>query len=213
MNNEIIEQAKIIARYDTEEKYEESQQLLLEYLKSNLYDTDAWLLVATIECNPPLEDPIRIIHCAGHILAYDPINAYALLFLVFGYRLLGRDDSEIVYTSLCQAEHSDPEVMAMIEVAKATYFQYTNLVEYEKVLKRSITYSANQQENLTMLGMLYLEQGKTVEGKDLIRKAIQNVKTVGGEDDPTDMNCLFDYYFKGTRLTQWRYDELKMMSK
>jgi len=208
MNNQILEKAKIIARHGGEKHLEQAENILLEYLKDHMTDTNAWLLLTTIECNPPLYDYDRITHYAGHVLSYDPANAYALLFLAFADHYLHGAIKAETYDKLCLGKSDDPETMAMIEVAKSRYFEYSNVKKYEEALKKSIEYSQSQQINLSKLGALYIEQGKIEEGKSLIKQAINNVKSTNQNCDPTSMEGWYNYYYKGIEVISWTYNYL-----
>ena len=200
MTKSILEQAKQIAQQDTAEKYEEAMALVEDYLKTNKHDTDAWLLLARIECNPPFEIPDRVINYIEPVLTYDPTNAYALLFLAFAhYYLMGRLDDE-TYQRLCCASDKDPEVMAMVELVKAEYWELKDQKKYEDALLKSIGYSTKQFKNLSYLGNLYISQGKKEEGTKLIERAKKNVKIVDYKSDPTDIDSFFDWYYKGTEM-------------
>jgi len=214
MNNQILEQAKnmahqsdIVPLNQSEEYLEKAETILLEYLKNHLTDTDAWLLLTRIECNSPFDDHDRITHYAGHVLSYDPTNAYALLFLAYAdYYLHGEIEAD-TFSKLCLAKNDDPEIMAMIEVAKARYFESFNKTKYEQALQKSVDYSLNQQTNCTALGIIYWNQGKKKEGLYLIKKGIANTK-VSDYWDSSEMECWLNYYYKGTQVTQSQYDHL-----
>lgn len=219
-NNKILEQARNIARQSQEvplgqrEKYlEQAEAILLEYLKDHMADTEAWLLLTKIECNSPLYDHDRITHYADHVLSYDPGNAYALLFLAYAnYYLHGEVEAD-TYSKLCLAKNDDLEIMAMIELAKARYFESFDKKKYEQALEKSVTYSNNQRINCSELGIIYLNQGKIKEGKVLIEQAIKNVKRIfPSEDtkyDPTSIEDLLAEFYTGTTISDDAYATLK----
>ncbi len=216
MNRNIVEQAIQIAKLANASDYEKAQKLLLDHLQNNPKDTEALLLLIRIECNAPLEYPGLIEEYANRILAYDTYNPYALLFLAYAqYYLMGGID-EATYTKLCLAKSSDPEMMAMIEVAKARYFESKNDTKnFEESLKRSINYSPYQQTNFSMLGKHFIKQGKLEEGKRLIAHGLKSVKRVIADErieyDPTNIEDHFNYYYKGTDVMEWTYKELKSL--
>ncbi len=201
-------------------KFEEAQQILFNYLKEYPKDTEAWLLLIMIETNPPLEDPFEIIKYANHILSYDPVNIYALLFLDFAQDVFLGGIQEDTYYHLSLAQTSDNEIMSMIELAKSHYFDQKNeIINYEKILVKSIEYCSSHVKNLSELGVFYLNQGKIEQGKELICKALKNVKSVRyfsepykpKEHDATSMNEFFDYYYKGTIIQDTKYEYLKSL--
>ena len=220
MNKKILEQAKIIAREDTSEKLEEAQQLLLRYLTDNPKDTEAWLLLIRIECNPPLYYPDLIIQYSNKILEYEPNNALAVLFIAYAeYYLLGGISAD-TYSKLNHAKSDDVELMAMIEIAKSRYFeQIKDIDNFEKALKKSIEYSDKQTLNFYSLGILYLNKGRIEEGRKLIEKGLKNVKRifpVASNDfsdneiyDPTNFDALFNEFYARTTISRDQYTHLQ----
>lgn len=204
MNDDIIKQAQTIAQTGIEVDLEAAQQLLMNHLITNQYDTDAWLILARLECNAPFYDQDRIIHYAQHVLSYDPSNAYALLLWSYAdHHLMGNCDDNF-YDQLCMAYDNDKEIMSMIEVAKAWHFELRNVKKYEKALKKSIEYCSTHVINFHMLGNLYIKQGKITEGQSLIERGFQNIKklrkceNVGDWDvDCVTIESLLDEFFSG----------------
>ena len=207
-----IEQARQVACQSEEaplnqrEAYlERAETILLEYLKDHMTDTDAWLLLTRIECNSESHD--RITHYAGHVLSYDPTNAYALLFLAYADYYLHGEIEPDTFSKLCLAKNDDPEIMAMIELAKARYFYSFDKKKYQEMLEKSVAYSSNQQKNCSELGIVYWNQGKKKEGLHLIKKGVANAKA-SDYWDSSEMECWLNYYYKGTQVTQSQYDYL-----
>jgi cytochrome c-type biogenesis protein CcmH/NrfG len=172
-NHPIVEQAKAIARKKTEADLLHAQTILLDHLKDHPQDTQVWLLLMRIEWNQPLEDFGKIMQWAHNILAYDPTNAYALLFLAEAF--YGNIDEDI-YAQLCHAKSDAPNIMAMIEIAKANHLECKDnrQDDYEKILTKSIEYGPEQAINYWMLGRLYIKQGKVKEGEELLTKSAEN---------------------------------------
>ncbi|MCX5925491.1 MAG: hypothetical protein NT124_04345 [Candidatus Dependentiae bacterium] len=204
MKNTILEQARAIARPGKESDLEQAQRVLMDHLTINQCDTDAWLLLIRIECNIPFDDPERIIHYAQHILLYDSSNAYALLFWSYAdHYLMGNSDDDL-YDKLRMAHSDNREIMSMIELAKARYFDGRDSKECEQALKRSIEYCSTHAMNFHMLGKLYVKQGKDQEGKLLIEHGLQNIQRIRRcqEVDEWVLDCtniqgLFDEFFSG----------------
>jgi hypothetical protein len=207
MEKIVLEQAKKIARKSRKAPSDQSEQylmqaedLLLEYLKDHSKDTEAWLLLTMIECNPPLYDYDRIAQYTHHILSYDPSNAYASLFLSYADYYLHGQIKVDTYNKLCLAKDNDPEIMAMIEVAKARYFESNDAEKCELALKKSIEYSSTQVTNFRMLGELYIKQGKLEKGKQLVEYGLSNddkVVPANYEYDPVSIQGFFEEFFAG----------------
>jgi hypothetical protein len=209
MESDMIARLKALVDQRTAKKYIEAEDILLAYLESNRNDIDGWLLLTRIEWNSPLQDPFRIIEYTNNIFTLEPLHPYALLFVAEAYdAFLGEIDSATL-EKLYQVNVEDGEIMAMIEIAKARYFEHKDKHQYQQALERSVQYSMNQQINCADLGLLYFNQGKQELGKSLIKRAIGNVKNQGTEKwDAFSMECWFDYYYKGTHLPAVQYEWL-----
>ncbi len=210
--NTILQMIQSIINNDFSKNYTHAEEALLQHVKINPHDTDAWLLLMRIECNSPLEDPSYITNYAKAVLAYDNHNAYALLFLAYAqYYMLGGIESE-TYTLLCAADDPNPEIMAMIEIAKAHYWENkeksSNFVE---ALQKSISYSHQQAFNYIYLGKWYMSNGKSDLGKEYIKKGLHNVKKITTFDDtpdgydPLSIIDLFNEFYTGTQMSEVYY--------
>jgi tetratricopeptide (TPR) repeat protein len=208
MESFINKQIQELAGEGSEQSLLEAEDILLNFLKKNPQDTQAWLLLARIEWNVPLEDPERIMEYANNVLTYDPSNPYALLFLAQTYHTFLGGISDDVFRQLCSVQSDDFEILAMIELAKSRYFKHRDIKQHKKMLENSVRYSYTQQLNCTELGLLYFQEGDFEAAKPLIAQAIKNVKTVDARWDKSSIDCWCDYYYKGTQITQWQYDDL-----
>lgn len=202
MQNSILEQARALARPGKEADLASAQELLMNHLVVNPYDTDAWLLLTRIECNSPFDDADRITHYAEHVLSYDPSNAYALLFLAYAdYCMRGSSNNDL-YDKLCMAKSDDIIIKSMIEIAKAQYFEFRDHKKCEEALKKSIQYCPTHVINFRMLGQLYIRQGNSAEGKLLIEQGTQNFKNffkhhnieTWGADCTSIMGHLYEFF-------------------
>ncbi|MCX5924857.1 MAG: hypothetical protein NT124_00975 [Candidatus Dependentiae bacterium] len=204
MQNIILKQARAIAHSGDAIDIEQAQQLLMNHLTINQYDTEAWLLLARLECNPPFYDQDRIIHYVQHVLSYDPSNAYALLLWAYvDHYLMGNSDDDF-YDKLCMAHSDDWEIMSMLELAKARYFELRDSKKCEEALKKSIEYCSTHAMNFYMLGKMYVKQGKIKEGNLLIEHGLQNIQRLRRcqdvdtwQLDYVSIQGLLDEFFSG----------------
>jgi len=208
MVNSVIELAKDTARIDDEKHLVEAEKILLDYLKEHKDDSDSWLLLARIEWNSPLEDPDRILEYLDSIFTRDPTHPYALLFLAQTYHTFLGGINDDIFTQLCHICSPDQEVMAMVEVAKARYFKHRDTIKYQEALECSVKYSRKQQINCSSLGILYCQQGDLKKGRALVKQAVENIKAVDAKWDEVSIEYWFNYYYKGTEISQWMYDDL-----
>ena len=218
-NNIILEKARQIARLNSTapmKEYagslEQAQNMLLEHLKNNPQDTDAWLLLICIECSPPFDYPDTIIEYCNHILSYDPSNPYALLFLSYAdYYVMGNSNKEL-YDKLCMVQSDNKEIKAMVEIAKARYLEFRDIKKFEEALKKSIEYCHNFRTNLCMLGLFYLEQGD-IKGLRLFKQGLENIRQVATPSsthvyDPTSIKDFLDEFFAGRIIGIVEYEQL-----
>lgn len=205
------------ARLRTLEDIDQAQTILDEYLKSHPRDTNAWLLAMRLEYSGAAF-PDKIMEYANHVLSYEPSNISALLFLSYvDYYSLGSTD-ENLYSTLLNAKTNDSEMLAMLEVAKARYWEDRDLEKCIAALKKSIEYSQHQRINFCMLGQIYIQQKsdykQILEGAELIKRGLSNIKLIVDENtlyDPTSVSGFFDEFFSGTVIGFVEYEILKMI--
>lgn len=217
MNKELLlsnldELNKSYNKNRSEELLFEMESLLTEYLKQNPHDTDCWLKLAMVEFMPRLEDYDRIKPCLEHILEYDKQNIDALLILAYTELILRNQFPLDLFKKLESLQTEDQDKKAMIELAKAWFYELKKDNKmYEKALVKSIQYGRTFVSNYVKLGRLYLQQGRTTEGKELIRQGINNIKNTnqGEVEDITDTKNFFDEFYKGVTVSQPNLNSLK----
>jgi hypothetical protein len=217
MKRTLLENIIFEARLDKPENIENAQGILLNYLKNNPKDTDAWLLLMRLEYSGT-EDPEKMAEYANQVLIYDSENPSALLFLSFTDYFACGSYEEALYSKLIKGKTNDPEMLAMLEVAKAYYWEKRDLNKCIAALKKSIEYSQKQRINLCMLGEIYIQQRldhkQTLEGAELIKRGLNNVKLIADEEtpyDPTSISDFFAEFFAGTIIGIVEYEILKKL--
>lgn len=216
MNNSILNKAISIANMSINAPREErqdyliqAQDLLLKHLELFPQDTEAWILLALLECNPPFYDPERIKQYTNTVLTYDKGNVYALLFLSYAdYYILGSSDKTLI-NKLSQAKNDKQELLSLIEIAKARYWEGRNESEYEKCLLKSIEFCKTYVENYAMLGKLYIKQKKYAQGILLLKEAVNNITKMASfkkinPSSPTDMQYFLEEFFSGNNLLHYQ---------
>lgn len=187
----------------------QAEEKIEKYLNNNPFDTDIWLLFAMFEYQIPVKDTNKSIECLKNILKYDPSNSTAILLLAAFYNNeFGYIDDDL-FTRLNTIKNQNNEIMSMIELAKSWHYGSllkNNYVAQEESLIKSINLCPYCVRNYINLANLYLEQGKINKGKELLKKAINNIKNVYFENyDPLNINDIeefFNTYFKGTHTTR-----------
>ena len=191
----------------SEKVLEQMESLLMDYLKDYPQDTDIWLKLTMVEFTPPWEDYDRIEKYITTLLEYDENNVEGLLVLAYAqyiYRGEVTEDLFIRLQNVCNIT-TDKELLSMIYLAIAWYHSSRNKKEYELLLLKSIYYCSEHVDNYKLLGLLYLEIGREIEGKKMIQCALANIRKIYGENyssfDITDINEFFYEFFKGTHIT------------
>jgi len=185
---------------------EKIENLIDKYLVKNPEDTDVRLRLVMLEYNPGWEDPELIGKYLNEIFKYDPDNIYAALILAVTQDIFRGKITDTVFEKLNNLSSEDPEILSMIELAKAWYYKCKNNNElYEKHLLSSISYYNKHVKNYKDLAHLYAQKGKKNEAKKFAKKALHNVQVVytrGSITDITDVEDFINERFKGTHITE-----------
>lgn len=182
-----------------------------QYLSVDKYNTEVRFEYAIFLYNPPMADPYEAIDQLNIIFAYDPDNIFALLLMVYfkDFSLGGMGDE--LFLKLCNVSTHDKDVLAMVELAKAWYYQWEHEDKYEPALKNSINYCPTHVSNYIYLAEVYCKQNKLSQAYNLLNTAIGNVKIVlntkdSSKHDLTTLQNFLDERFRGTRKTDILYE-------
>jgi hypothetical protein len=219
--NELYLDRKNPARGSSEKVLEQMESLLMDYLKDYPQDTDMWLKLTMVEFTPPWEDYDRIKKYIAAILEYDKNNIQALLVLAYAqyiYRGEVFEDLFIRLQRVCNLT-TDKELLSMIYSAIAWHYSSYSVrdeKQYELSLLKSVYYCSEHVDNYRLLGRLYLEAGREVEGRKMIQHALANVRKVyeinkDSVYDITDINRFFNEFFIGTYITQSKLESLRKL--
>jgi len=197
---------------------EEIKNLINEYLKKHPQDTDIRIRLVMLEYTPPWEDPEQLGKYLNDIFEYDPNNIYATLILADVENFFWGAITDSLFEKLNNLSSKDPEMMSMIELAKAWYYEEKGNDElYEKHLLNSIKYYDKHVKNYKSLANFYAEKGEKTKAKKFAQKAINNIKEIFTQGssitDVTDVERFFNWFFKGTRTTKDNLDNLHELAK
>jgi len=197
---------------------EEIKNLINEYLEKHPQDTDIRLRLVMLEYTPPWEDPEQLGKYLNDIFKYDPNNIYAILILADVENFFWGEITDLLFKRLSNLSSKDPEIMSMIELAKAWYFEEKgNDKLYEKHLLNSIKYCDKHVKNYRALANFYAEKGEKSKAKKFAKKAINNIKEIFTQGssitDVTDVENFFNEFFKGTCTDKDNLDSLQELAK
>ena len=170
----------LLSEYDKEKKgaiLYEIENLFELYLKENPRDSEVWLQFARFELDF-FQDDYKAQDLLLEVLAYEPNNAYAVLLLAYLAFTISNYYEEESLKLLDQLQTNDKEILSMIEYAKALYYLKIDYKRYAEYLQKSVEYYDKHVWNNFCLGLIYLEQNKKDEAKELIEKAYDNVQLI-----------------------------------
>ena len=218
MYKELLERIKELSAIDQSYELEIAERLLDAHLRLYPRDTDTWLRLFMIISSDYLLDKEKAIACCKKIFTYDPYNTYALLALFYIYYYQGYQGSSYedeIVEKLLLFQTDNYEHMSLIELARAWYYEdKKNTALKEKALLKSIVYCDYFVCNYEMLGYLYVMQNKLKEAQECLQKGLSNIqKVIDITDnemiDKSNIECLFDEFFRGTSTTDSRRDRMQ----
>jgi hypothetical protein len=127
--------------------FEKAEILMDSYLEQHPTDTYMWFRLAILVYWPPIADYIKAMNCMKRILSYDPNNAYAVVVLTTFLKYNMTIDNEC-FGILCNIQTNDKEIQAMIELAKAWYFEGNNNAYFEHIKKARSLWQEHAKEFL-----------------------------------------------------------------
>jgi len=149
------------------------KNLINEYLAKNPEDTDIRLRLVRLEFTPPWKDPELLSKYLNEIFKYDPDNIYATLILACTQDVFWGKITDAVFKKLNNLSSKDPEILSMIELAKAWYYKCKDNNElYEKHLLSSIRYCNDHVLNYADLAYVYAKKGKKMKPQNLPKKLL-----------------------------------------
>jgi tetratricopeptide (TPR) repeat protein len=208
-NSEIIDKIKELT---TQDRVLEIEELLISEIERTGYDTNLMIRLALAQLLIPINDPDKCIEYINIILENEN-NPYALMILcdVHHNYFSGIDSS--LFDRINAVKTSDNIITSVIELIKSWYYENINDYESQKnCLLRSIQYNNKDVLNYFYLGKLFLKTD-LILGKQLIKKALDNVKNIFQKnyktDDCTNINNYINEMFRGVSITQPVYDWMK----
>lgn len=201
MLNKLDKELYLAIRNSNVEKAEEIIEKKLENDKNN---TDLWISLAVTELCVPLVDYVKSIECIKRIFDMDKNNITAIILeCCINYFHLGGIDKK-VFNKLKLININNKEILSVIKYIMSWYYESKNVNKEKKLLKESIDLCNNYVMNYERLGRIYIIEGDIDKGKELIKKAIDNIQLIYKDDfiyDFTDINEYMDENVKKTHLT------------
>lgn len=212
--NELEDQViALIHKYHIEKNNEmlsDIEKVFENYLKNNQKETQIWLKFALFEYLY-FHDDHKALDLLKIILKYDSNCVNAALIMAYLSFTLSFKYQEYVLNKLYKLKTKDPQLLSMIEYAKALY--YSNIEDgprYERCLLKSIKLYNKHVKNNYRLGVYYSKKGRAKRGKELIEHAIQNVQEVyhypfNKEHTAISVEDFINEHISGTHITDSIY--------
>jgi tetratricopeptide (TPR) repeat protein len=219
---ELIKQIIEISKDCTLEKLEKIEQLLEEQLQHEPENIELWLRLALLELAIPLVDTYKSIACLEKVLELNKNNSNALLLLAYiNHHQLGGISEELMRRLNATCTDS-AELNSMLKYAISWFYFGTNpaskdVALEEFYLKSSINLFQNHVWNHVKLAELYITQRKLIEAKELLGKALSNIKKVYPSEyeseacDITDIDEYLNERFKGIYLSFVNAESIKKL--
>lgn len=211
MNNYNEKLTQAIKNYDVEE----AEAILENQLSINKDDTDLWLKLAVTELSVPLVDYIKSLECIDKIYALDKDNIFAVLLeCCINYYHLGGIDEKL-FNKLKSIDIDDTEMKSILKYVMSWHYKGVDINSQQDLLEESIKIYKNNVRVYEDLGKIFINKGEINKGKDLIKKAVKNIKAVYDENlvyDFTDINEYFNEKLKGIHLSRENKEILEQLS-
>lgn len=191
----------------------EVQKAFEQYLEVDPENIEIRFQYSIFLYEPPIADPYKALEYLNSILEYDPQNVFALLLMVYFNDFSLGGIEETLFQKLCSVNTNDSNILSMVELAKAWYFQWTDINKYEQSLLKSIYHGSKNVNSYVYLAELYIKQNKISQAHELLKIAISNVSTTLTTQDCLEsglqtLNDFLNERYKGIRKTEIIYDSI-----
>jgi tetratricopeptide (TPR) repeat protein len=205
--------SKLVFNWDA---LEEAEKLILDYLKVNPQDIDAWSRLVILETLSPIEDYERATEYLNIALKYHKDNSiFLVLMLFFTDWYLGGLNQKLVEKVLEIKQTADCETSSILSYILAWHYKSKDICKYESLLNASIHECAKHVTNYTDLGKHYLSKGEKELGTTMIREGIANVKIIYKDSnivfDPLDITRFVNERITGIFMTEDTYHSLEKL--
>lgn len=209
MNSNHLEQA--IMKWDIPE----TERILKESLQKRPNEISMWLKLSLTELQYPYCDYKEALLCLDHIYEIDHSNLDALL-LEAGIRWhnMGYIDKS-TFDRIRRIDCPDHKTRAMIYYMESLYYQgEKDLNNQKRMLQKSIEEYDQYVYPFKDLGTLLFLESNHRDGKEMLKKAVNNVKTVfmpGTDYDFTDIDLYIAEFITGTGLSASNFEYLQRL--
>ncbi|MGN7761429.1 tetratricopeptide repeat protein [Paenibacillus sp. 22594] len=183
MNEFEKEISEAVRNYDIEKVETIIEQQLLAY--PNNIDLLIRLAVAVLTI--PLVDYPKSLACIHRIYEQDEKNVAATILecCVHYYHLAGIDEGLV--RKINNIDVTNTYASSIKRLILSWRFAVTDKEKQVEMLRQAIALDPNNVKSYIQLGRIFINQGNVLEGRSLIKKALENIKLV------YDKNTIFDF--------------------
>ncbi|QQR49068.1 hypothetical protein IPF37_05965 [bacterium] len=173
--------------------------------------------LALLEIEPPRGDDVKCTKHLEQILAFDIDNAQALILLAYlKNTCLFEEADEHFMNKLTSLKSSSNELNSMLRYVASCFFQFKGNREKQIFfLEESIALDPENVWSYFDLAQRYFSQSKNLEAKELIHKALKNIKKVYDDSfddyDKTSLNDFLNHNIKGIYVTKEQKEIIEEM--
>ncbi len=210
MNNLILKIIEL-SKNNNEEKIE---TIIEEKLKQEPNSIELLLRLAVLELTPPIADYYKSIASLEKILILEKNNVIATLLLAYiNHYCLGGVDKTLK-DKLSSLHTNCDELNSMLKYAASWFYSGKDIKLEEQLLIESINLYKGHVWNYVHLAKLYFLEGRSEEGRALIKRALKKVTKVYSGDnqiyDIINVNEFLNEHIKGIYLTK---ENLELIQK
>ncbi|WP_242832627.1 tetratricopeptide repeat protein [Clostridium saccharoperbutylacetonicum] len=141
----------------------------------------------------PLVDYVKCLDCIEHLYEIDKNNIYALIIecCVYQFHLGGIDEK--LFRKLNNINDDNKKTMSIIKYIMSWYYRDNDEKNMISLLEESISLYDRYVSSYEKLGKVCIKQGNIIEGKKLIRKALNNIELIYDKDSIVDFTDFNEY--------------------
>ncbi|OKP90889.1 hypothetical protein A3844_03255 [Paenibacillus helianthi] len=165
---------------------------------------DLLLRLAVTVLTVPLVDYPKSLACIHRIYEQDEKNGAATILecCVHYYHLAGIDEELVRKINNINATNT--YVNSIKGLILSWHFAVTDKEKQVEMLRQAIALDPNNVESYIQLGRIFIDQGNVIEGRSLIKKALENIKLVYDKNtilDFSDFNEYLNQKVRGIHLS------------
>jgi len=176
------------------------EALIEKQLNQDPNNIELLLRLAVLEVDPPFADPAKSIALLEKVLTIDKNNAIAALLIAYvNYYCIAGIDEKLM-SKLNSMHTDDSEINSMLKYVVSWFYMDRDPKMEEQFLQKSINIYKGHVYNHVHLAKLYFKIGRNIEARDLIKKALKNIKKIYSKENDFEYDASDIYEFLNERI-------------